>query len=75
MKVYRNRTTKSGVTHYEPGETWIDVKFVGRTKPYRYRESRIGAGHLREMKRLADAGEGLATYISQHPEVNAGHDP
>ena len=35
-------------------------------RAYRYTHASTGAAHVREMKRLAEAGEGLSTYISQH---------
>ena len=74
MKRYANRTRESGVTHYELGEDWIEVRFSKSAQTYRYSTGKIGAKHLREMKRLAKAGQGLATYISQHPDVRDGYD-
>lgn len=74
MKRYADKTGESGITHYAIGKGWIDVRFKGRDEPYRYSARRIGAKHLRELTRLAEAGQGLATYISQHPEVRDGYD-
>lgn len=73
-KRYRALSGDTGVTHYRLGEGWIDVWFNGRAEPYRYRASRIGAQHLQEMTRCAEAGEGLSTYISRHEDVRTGYD-
>jgi hypothetical protein len=73
-KRYRDLSGESGVTHYEVGDDWIDVWFKARTEPYRYRATRIGARHLRELARRAEAGKGLSTYISQHDEVRDGYE-
>ena len=74
MKPYPDKSGESGVTHYELGKDWIEIRFAGRPEPYRYSARGIGNGHLDALKRLAEAGQGLATYISQNPEVRDGYD-
>jgi hypothetical protein len=64
MQPYRNRNGHSGVTAYELGTDWIRVQFVNG-EIYRYSAASAGAGHVRNMQILAEAGEGLASYISK----------
>ncbi len=72
MKSYKDLGGDSGVLGYEYGDDWISVQFKhGGT--YLYRANRIGAAHLATMKRLADTGDGLNSYINTHPEVKKGY--
>lgn len=64
MQPYRNMDGRSGVVAYELGKDWIDVQFVNGEN-YRYSCASAGAEHVRNMQTLAQAGEGLATYISK----------
>jgi len=64
-KRYRNLSGNSGVVSYETGPDWIAVTFRGGTT-YLYDESEPGSEAVEKMKRLAAAGRGLSTYISQH---------
>jgi curved DNA-binding protein CbpA len=66
---YRNKD--SGVSEFEYGADWIRVKFRDG-EFYEYRASKIGQSHINEMKRLADAGEGLTTYVNTHRDVYYG---
>jgi hypothetical protein len=71
MKPYKNLSGDSGITEYEYGDNWIAIrwyKFI-----YRYELATIGNEHLAEMKRLADYGDGLNTYINKRPEVKNGY--
>jgi hypothetical protein len=70
MEKYNDLTGKSGVSYYKIGKDYIDIRF--RTDPssiYRYTNRLSGEKHIKIMKKLAISGEGLSTYISQHPEV------
>jgi hypothetical protein len=72
MERYRNLSGDSGVDAYELGDDFIKVRF----KPgvvYWYTAASIGARHLAVLKRLAQRGRGLGTYISQHPDVKGGY--
>ncbi len=72
MKPYRNLSGDSGVSAFEHGPGWINVQFKeGAT--YEYTAAGVGRRHLSQMKRHADAGRGLSTYISRHPEVRDGY--
>lgn len=72
MKPYRNSGGHSGVIAYDYGPNWIRLEFVGG-RLYKYTASSIGASHLKTMKRLANAGRGLTTFVSTHPEVKNGY--
>lgn len=64
MQPYRNLDGHSGVTAYELGTDWIRVWFVNG-EDYRYSAASAGTEHVRNMQVLAEAGEGLASYISK----------
>lgn len=64
MKRYRSADS-SGVAAYDYGPDWIVIRFQ-RGGTYRYDAHHPGAPHVIEMQRLADAGEGLNTYINRH---------
>ncbi len=67
MKPYANRSGDSGVVAYETTLTSIKVKFRNHQRIYVYSsKGRAGPRKVARMKTLAEAGEGLSTYISQH---------
>ena len=72
MTPYKNLSQESGVKAYEILEDGIRVKFVGG-EIYYYSNTKPGPKHLEEMKRLAEKGRGLATYISQNIRENFDH--
>ena len=64
MKRYRNLSGDSGVVAYAFGPESVIVRFQdGRN--YVYTAQSVGAPAIEKMKRLAKAGRGLSTYISQ----------
>jgi hypothetical protein len=63
VQPYRN--PKSGVIAFTLNDTSIDIEFRDG-KRYRYDHATPGPKNVRAMKRLALAGQGLATYINQH---------
>ena len=65
MQPYRNFSGDSGISEYEVGPDYIRVRFAGPAI-YVYDHVRPGQHHVNQMKQLAAAGRGLATYISQH---------
>jgi hypothetical protein len=69
MQPYRNLDGHSGVTGYELGTDWIKVRFVNG-EDYRYSAANAGVEHVQNMQILAQAGEGLATYISKFVHDN-----
>jgi hypothetical protein len=72
VKRYRNLSNEAGVRAYAYGRGWIRIQFV-RGGTYEYTSRGVGQANLRKMKRLADAGEGLTTFINQHPDVKNGY--
>ena len=69
MQRYTNRSGESGVLAYELGPDWIAVKFA-EGAVYRYDAERPGRPVVAEMKRLAERGSGLSTYISRVVQGN-----
>ncbi len=70
MKKYLDKSGNSGISHYRIGEDFIEVMFS--TQPgriYIYSCQLSGEEHIEQMKMLAEQGQGLSTYISQHPDV------
>jgi hypothetical protein len=72
MKKYADLSGDSGIVAYDYGDDWIRIQFK-RGGTYEYRSADIGAAHVANLKRLADSGDGLNTYISQNPEVRKGY--
>ncbi|MDG2525320.1 hypothetical protein P6166_08135 [Stenotrophomonas sp. HITSZ_GD] len=67
MKRYADRSGQSGVEAYRFDATSIWVKFRNSDTLYQYSsKGRAGPRKVARMKTLAEAGEGLSTYISQH---------
>ncbi|KGK56972.1 hypothetical protein NC00_15250 [Xanthomonas cannabis pv. phaseoli] len=65
LQRYSNRDGHSGVVAYALAEDAIAVRFrSGET--YVYTADSAGADVVATMQRLAKAGRGLSTYISQH---------
>ena len=65
MQRYRHAGADTGVTAFESGPDYIRVEFRGG-RVYRYSYARAGRIHVEEMKRLAEEGRGLSTYISRN---------
>jgi hypothetical protein len=63
MQPYRNITGSSGVTAYEIGEDFITIEFSDGSV-YRYTYASAGQENVERMKGLAEAGQGLNTFIS-----------
>jgi hypothetical protein len=67
MRRYGNLSGESGVAAYEITRDAIFVKFRESDKIYQYSsKGRAGPEKVARMKALAEAGEGLSTYISQY---------
>lgn len=71
MKAYIDINNDSGISAYDYGDDWIKVQFKGGNT-YEYQASKIGQAHITAMKRLADAGDGLNSYIMRDPTVRNG---
>jgi hypothetical protein len=64
MQRYKNQSGESGVVAYDIGERSITIQFRGGDR-YLYTIESAGAANIAEMQRLAKAGCGLSTFISQ----------
>ena len=69
MKVYRDIGGDSGVYGYEYGEDWIKVQFKDGAV-YEYTNTSAGKGNIDTMKRLADSGDGLNSFINRNVRKN-----
>lgn len=72
MKRYRDINGDSGISAYEYGDDWIQVQFKNGGI-YEYQTSVLGSSHLSIMKQLADAGDGLNSYINTNTDVKKGY--
>ena len=66
MAIYRNLGGNSGVSSYEIGSDYIQVKFNGTSRIYNYSYRKAGRTHVENMKSLAQRGSGLNGYINTH---------
>ena len=73
VKAYGNRSGNSGIKKFAHGSDWIRLQFASGDV-YRYSAKGVGKKNLEEMKRLAEVGKGLTTFINTHPEVKNGYD-
>ena len=73
MEKYKNYSGHSGVTHYEITPHAIRVKFKNSLSIYTYSDSKIAKYHIDRMKKLAQEGQGLSTYINQHSEIKENY--
>lgn len=71
MKVaYKSERPDAGVVSYEILGDAIILEFRDGRFRYLYDAVKPGAAHVDAMKRLALAGKGLTTYVSQHVREN-----
>ena len=70
MTPYGNLSGDSGVAAYSIGDDFIKLQFRHSPKLYVYDAGRPGLAHVTQMQRLAVAGRGLSTYISQNVKKN-----
>lgn len=64
MEKYKNYGGDSNINAYEIGDDRITVVFdSGRYRNYLYTYNIPGREHVEKMKKLAQAGEGLNSYI------------
>ncbi len=63
MEPYRNIQGNSGVRAYEIGDDYITIEFSDGAV-YRYTYASAGEENVDRMKGLAEAGQGLNTFLS-----------
>lgn len=66
MTNYGNYSGNSNVESFEIGSDYIDVRFNGTAKIYRYSYRVAGRAEVEEMKKLAIQGKGLNGYINSN---------
>lgn len=62
-QLYQDKSGKSGVYGYEIGDVFIDVYFK-KGANYKWSYESCGQDNVEEMKRLAQFGSGLNSYIN-----------
>jgi hypothetical protein len=72
VQPYQNLSGNSGIVEFKNQPDFIIVRFA-RGDLYVYMSEILGRRHVEEMKRLAVAGKGLSTYITQHRDVFNGY--
>jgi hypothetical protein len=70
MERYGNRNGNSGVEAYEVGPGLIRIQYLGEPEPYLYTDESAGRKHILNMQERAQAGKGLATYVSRYVKTN-----
>ncbi len=65
MQIYKNLNGDSAVAAYEIGADYIKVEFKDH-KTYVYTYASAGIQKIEDMKRLAQNGSGLNTYINKY---------
>ena len=63
MQNYANNGGDSGITHYQMEIDNISIKFKDGAV-YTYTDNKCGKNHIDEMKRLAQHGSGLHSYLT-----------
>lgn len=66
MTRYANLGGNSNVEAYDIGHAFIDVKFFGTPKVYRYSCAKAGRCHVDNLINLARQGRVLNSYINRH---------
>jgi len=69
MQRYQSPKGESGVVAYDIRTDGIVLQFVDGSR-YLYNADAPGRKHVAVMKRLAESGEGLATYVNQNVREN-----
>jgi hypothetical protein len=64
MNVYLDINGDSGVLAYEIGEDSIKVQFKDTSKIYVYSYASAGKENVEHMKKLAQSGDGLNSFIN-----------
>ena len=66
MKPYKDLSGTSGILAYSIGKDFIKIVFESDPVPYVYSWKKPGKTKVERMKRLAESGKGLATYINKY---------
>jgi hypothetical protein len=63
---YQRNNPRAGVRSYEILDDAIILEFADHKTRYLYNAHAPGHIHVEAMKRLANEGKGLTTYVNQH---------
>jgi len=67
MTQYANNGGDSNITAYENGNGYIKIQFAsGKETLYTYTNTSAGSQAIHHMQSLAEAGQGLNSYISKN---------
>ena len=66
VEKYENKSKVSGITHFQIGDNFIELKFETSNFIYKYNHVKPGKIHVNEMKELAQNGDGLGTYRNKY---------
>ena len=69
MKEYKNNNGNSAVARYENGADYIKVEFLITRHILKFSYRSAGKVHIEEMKKLADTGCGLGSYIDARMNI------
>lgn len=72
MKPYKNLGGNSSIVAYDYDTAAIYVQFKGGTV-YKYTAEKVGEANFQKMKQLADAGQGLCSFINRNEQVRNGY--
>jgi hypothetical protein len=71
MKIpYKSKSPNTGVSSYELLDDAILLEFTDHKFQYLYNAEKPGSKHVAIMRKLAEQGKGLSTYINQHVREN-----
>lgn len=72
MKLYKNLGGNSPIVAYDYDTAAIYVQFKGGAV-YKYPAEKVGGENFQKMKQLADAGQGLCSFIHRNEQVRNGY--
>ena len=70
MVSYKNLNGNSNVKCYNISENYIDIEFYNTPLVYRYSDVAPGIQVLNELKKLANQGYGLNSFINKYVKTN-----
>lgn len=65
MKTYKDLGGDSGVAAYDYGSDWIQIEFKTGSI-YEYTNASAGQGNIESMKKFANSGDGLNSFINKN---------
>ena len=72
MKPYKNLGGNSSIVAYDYDTAAIYIQFKGGAV-YKYPAEKVGGANFQKMKQLADAGQGLCSFINRNGQLRNGY--